>query len=738
MKKKGFKSIRLEMVFYISAIAILICAAFFFTSMKFSDSAVSGLLEDSLTQVTTQGATIISNEVDAVLARLKIIAANDLFKSSELSQFRMFTLFNNMQEISGDEMDLAFAGADGIAYQSGDRQVFVGGTENFTRGMAGESYVSDPVPTGTDDGMTMTFSVPVYDRDDQIRGVLLCFYDGYKLSDMIAGISLTEDDYAFAINGDGVIVAHPDRALVLEQKPMLLEATDNSEMAGLADMLNLMIEGKSGVAEYTYNSVFKSAGYAPIQGTNWFIALTAPYDSVYARVNQLRTILILASVALALLSAGLALVIANRIYKPIRKIEGELRKFSAGDLDVDVAVNRRDEIGSLAQSLDVVADNLTKIISGIRTGAGEVATESREISNSGQQFAQGSTEQASALEEITASMEQIAAQTRTNAGNADEANRLVASTRNTAERGNGKMGSLLLAMQDIDQSSSDIVSITKVIDDIAFQTNILALNAAVEAAHAGEQGKGFAVVAQEVRNLAAKSAEAAKETADLIQISSDKVAGGVQLAQETADALAAIVREITSVAALVSGISVASGEQSLGIEQINQGLEQVSQVVQANSASSQQSASVARHLNEQADSLERQVAGFHLRGTAAPQKTRASKAAPKAPSDPGKPKKKGPKQRKEFKAPKEQKERKERDWRGMRDKLGARVRGAAKLFKFGRGKGKPAAEAMYEDDAPPVKPPMPADISLDDEPAPGAADKKSSKVALSDREFGKY
>lgn len=733
MKKKGFKSIRLEMVFYISAIAILICAAFFITSVKFSDSAVSGLLEESLTQVTTQGATIISNEVSSILERLRIIAASDLFKSSDVSQFRMFTLFNNMQEISGDGMDLAFAASDGIAYQSGDRQVFVGDTESFSRGMAGESYVSDPVPMGTDDTVTMTFSVPVYDRDDQIRGVLFCFCDGYKLCDMISGISLTEGDYAFAINRDGVIVAHPNRDMVAAQEPMLLEATDNPEMEGLADMLNLMIEGKSGMAEYTYNDVFKSAGYAPIPGTNWFLALTAPHDSVFATVNQLRTILIIATVALALLSAVLALAIANRLYRPIRKIEGELQKFSEGDLDVDVAINRRDEIGALAQSLDMVADNLTHIISGIRAGAGQVATESREIADSGQQFAQGSTEQASALEEITASMEQIAAQTRTNAGNADEANRLVVSTRTTAERGNGKMGSLLLAMQDIDQSSSDIVSITKVIDDIAFQTNILALNAAVEAAHAGQQGKGFAVVAQEVRNLAAKSAEAAKETANLIQNSSEKVAGGVRLAQETADALTAIVREIGSVAALVNGISVASGEQSLGIEQINQGLEQVSQVVQANSAASQQSASVARHLNEQADTLERQVAGFHLRGTgAAPRKARIQESAPKKPSTPGKPKAEGPRE------PKEPKERKQLDWRGLRDKLGTRAQGVAKLFKFSLGKKNAAVEAMDEDDAPPAKPPMPADISLDDEPAPGAADKKSSKGALSDREFGKY
>ena len=724
MKKKGFKSIRLEMVFNICALSIVICIAFFAISMSQSQSAVSGLLDDSLSEITSQGATLISDRVSTIHEKLRIIASSEMFLSSEISNTRLFALFNNVQEASGGNMDLAFAGPDGIAYSTGGRQFSVVESENFIRGIAGESYTSDPIPTGSDGEMTMMYSVPVYNRDDEVRGVLFRICDGYELCDLIADLSLAETGYAFVINSAGVILAHPNQSMVASQDPILENALETPEEAELGEMLSRMIQGESGVYEYTYEEERKNAGYAPIQGTNWYLALTAPHDEVFAVTNRLQVILAGATILLALISAAAALFIANRIHKPLLNLEKAAKKFSAGDLDVDISVRRRDEIGVLAQALGSVADNMTKIISGIRSGAEQVAVESKEIANSGQQFAQGTAEQASALEQITASVEQIAAQTRTNAENANEANALAASTRGMAKRGNGKMDNLLNAMKDIDHSSGDIVRIIKVIDDIAFQTNILALNAAVEAAHAGQHGRGFAVVAQEVRNLAAKSAEAAKETANLIQNSSKKVAGGVQLAEETADALVKIVKEISRVAALVNEISVASGEQSMGIEQINQGLSQVSQVVQANSTASQQNAAVSQHLTTQVDMLNREVAGFHLRSAGATTSPSAvvQKNEPQIANVPT--------------GRKKRKKRKERAVRGERVLVKKRKEG--KRFGFLPSKKIRSTATPPEEDAPPIKPPMPAEISLDAEiesPAPNA---HPQKVSLSDREFGKY
>ncbi len=717
MKKKGFRSIRLEMVFLICTLSLIICAAFFAISTSQSKSAVSGLLDDSLSEITWQGSALISDRVNAIQEQLRIIASNEVFLSEEISEQSLFALFDNIREVSGGNMDLAFAGPDGIAYSTGDRQFSIAESDNFVRGMAGESHVSDPMPTGSDGEMTMLYSVPVYNQEHEVRGVLLRVSDGYELTGLIEDLSLAQTGYAFVINQAGVMVAHPDRSMVSTQDPTLEKALTTPEETELGEMLGRMILGEAGVHEYTYHGMRKNAGYAPIRGTNWYLALTAPHEEVFAVTNRLQTILAGATVLLALISAAAALLIANRIHKPVVHLEKAAKKFSTGDLDVHISVKRRDEIGVLAQALGTVADNMTQIISGIRSGARQVAAESKEIADSGQQFAQGTAEQASALEEITASVEQIAAQTRASAENANEANALAASTRDLAERGNGKMGSLLHAMQEIDHSSASIVRIIKVIDDIAFKTNILALNAAVEAAHAGQHGRGFAVVAQEVRDLAAKSAEAAKETANLIQNSSKKVAGGVELAAETADALSKIVKEVSGVAALVNEISVASGEQSAGIDQINQGLLQVSQVVQANSTASQQSATVSQHLTEQADMLNRQVAGFRLReGAASSPSAVVQKREAQASG-----KKTG------------QKKRKERVERASDKK-----RKSGKHFPFfSKERNRPAA-TLPEEDRPPIKPPMPAEISLDVEGEPPAQPARPQKVSLSDREFGKY
>ncbi len=214
---------------------------------------------------------------------------------------------------------------------------------------------------------------------------------------------------------------------------------------------------------------------------------------------------------------------------------------------------------------------------------------------------------------LTLTIEQISSQTRLNAEHAMEANELANRSRDNAIKGNDQMRSMLKSMDEINDSSNNISKIIKVIDEIAFQTNILALNAAVEAARAGQHGKGFAVVAEEVRNLAARSANAAKETTAMIEGSIKKVEGGTEIANETAKALEAIVDSIDKVSQLVSDIAVASNEQAQGVEQINQGIGQIADVVQTTSATSQETAAASEELSSQAEMLKQQVARFKLK-----------------------------------------------------------------------------------------------------------------------------
>ncbi len=327
-----------------------------------------------------------------------------------------------------------------------------------------------------------------------------------------------------------------------------------------------------------------------------------------------QSLLMIGIVAAAIiLSIGLGVLIAGIISRPLNKLVLSANQIADGNLDFSVDISSKDEVGNLAKAFIRMTDNLNDVMSNINVASEQVASGARQVSDSSMALSQGATEQASSVEELTASLEEIASQTRLNADNANQANSLAVTAKGNAIEGNDQMKEMLNAMEEINESSSNISKIIKVIDDIAFQTNILALNAAVEAARAGQHGKGFAVVAEEVRNLAARSANAAKETTDMIEGSIKKVEGGTKIANQTAEALNKIVEDVTKVANLVSNIAIASNEQASGIAQVNQGIMQVSEVVQTNSATSEESAAASEELSSQAELLKEQVAKFKLR-----------------------------------------------------------------------------------------------------------------------------
>ncbi len=362
-------------------------------------------------------------------------------------------------------------------------------------------------------------------------------------------------------------------------------------------------------------------------------------------------------VAICVLSIIIAVIycsiLTRSITGPIAKLSVASKKLAYGDVEVDCTKTSEDDLGALLDDFahmagnikeqarvaemisqgdltvkveprgerDILGKALKKLVTdnnitlgNIAESTRQVTLESGQVASASQSLAQGSTEQASALEQVSVSMSEIAEHTKNNATEADQANQLVHSVKEMAVTGNGEMRSMIDAMNDINESSMSISKIIKVIDDIAFQTNMLALNAAVEAARAGEAGKGFAVVAEEVRDLAAKSTAAASETADLIETSIAKVNHGTGLVDRTAKSLNEIVLSIDKIVDLIADIASASNNQATAVAQINQAIGQVSQVVQTNSATSEECAAASEELSSQAAALRTLMSSYKLDG----------------------------------------------------------------------------------------------------------------------------
>jgi methyl-accepting chemotaxis protein len=414
-----------------------------------------------------------------------------------------------------------------------------------------------------------------------------------------------------------------------------MAAVDEALKAGAAKNNELVRLRKDGEVQDATEFLLKETGpslAAVLKALDAFVAYESKLagdaatdvEQVYRSSQILMLVLGIAGIAIG---AGVAWFITRSITGPLNKAVDLAETVASGDLSSHIDAGSGDETGRLLNALRAMNDSLLNVVSQVRTGTDAISTASSEIAAGNMDLSSRTEHQASSLEETASSMEELTSTVKQNADNARQANTLAKSASEVASKGGSIVAQVVDTMGTINDSSRKIVDIIGVIDGIAFQTNILALNAAVEAARAGEQGRGFAVVASEVRNLAQRSAAAAREIKELINASVANVDTGSRLVNDAGQTMGDIVSSIQRVTDIMGEITSASQEQTLGIEQINAAIAQMDEVTQQNAALVEQAAAASQSMQEQAGNLAT-VVGFFKTGTHAVAAAAVRRAAP--------------------------------------------------------------------------------------------------------------
>jgi len=487
---------------------------------------------------------------------------------------------------------------------------------------------SDVIQATGGDGYIMGFSAPVYNE----TGEVMAYWSNRMNMNVIE--QMFQEAYgsmkASRYPGTELTLLDSHGRVLVDMDPLRLGTEDivrNFEV-----LLNLNLAEKGVVAAekaiagdtgfinsfHTRKQITQVGGYTHLKGAlgfpgmNWAVLVRVPEEEAMAQAEAIQQKVIMTSLICLALIIPVGWYVGRSSARNIIQVGEVAQKAAEGELSYRVTLKRNDELGQLGSAFNTMMESLTEVVSEVRQAAEHVSTASTEITQGNEDLSQRTSQQASALEETSASMEEMTSTIKQNADNAKQANQLAIAAREVAEKGGSVTLNAVQAMDEINKSSKKIADIINVIDDIAFQTNLLALNAAVEAARAGEQGRGFAVVASEVRNLAGRSATAAKEIKTLINESVQKVSDGSDLVNRSGQTLEEIVSSVKRVTDIISEISAASQEQAAGIDQVNKAVVEMDRATQQNAALVEEAAASSQSMSDQAQKLQKQVAFFKL------------------------------------------------------------------------------------------------------------------------------
>ncbi len=647
--KKGGMLARLTRLSVLPVVVVALILAI--VSTGFVITVYDNNYKDEAVALAHAYSTATRNVVSNLSQQFDVVTENPDIVNADLSMEDRKAILNNRASTSTFK-DFSIAYADGKTYNDTD----ISQRDYFINAMANKgAYMSSPVLRMTDNSLTIMMG-----KYFNANGTDYLVYGGLStdtLNDIIKDVSFGTGGLAFIVDKDGMIIASSNDEMV----PLMTKLGDkenlDASISGLAPLSEKMLTYTEGTDKVDIKGNNYFVGYTPIEGAEgWSIAIATSWSSVVSSIMVTAVFIILIALVTSVIVVFVVRFFAKRIAKPVSDTAERLTSFANGDisspapttdlggelgdmtnamstmisvltecigdirhvltsmadgdLTVKPRVEYRGELSEIKTSLDLISNEFNRAISEVSRSAVEVKEGANQLAEGSTQLSENAVTQAGAVEQITTTILDIAKKSEDNAENVEHALETVRATNVHAEDGSHSMNEMLEAIGEIESSSKEIEQIMKVIDDIAFQTNILALNAAIEAARAGEAGKGFAVVADEVRNLAGKSADAAKQTGELINRSIEAVNRGSELAGVASGALDNIVNGVSDISAVMTDIAQANREQTAAVEMITSSMENVNAAIHTTTATAEESAAASEQLSALAVTLSDEVSHF--------------------------------------------------------------------------------------------------------------------------------